>query len=77
MKKEKPIGNQLVQYHANTEYVSQIAQAKELLTVIYINVAEEEDVDVFNKIEDHLDNLRHKLIRDNSNIATKFFKSQS
>jgi len=75
-KRETPIGNQLVQYHANGQYMEQIYQVQDTLTAIYINVADEEDKEVFDKIDDKLDELKQMLVRRNSDIADKYFKTR-
>ena len=77
MSKKNTVGASLVQYHANTEYVGQIDQANDTLRTIYINVADyDEHRETFNQMEDLLDELRQKLVKQNSNIATEYFKSQ-
>lgn len=68
--------NNLSRYHHNTEHVGQIDQVREDLMAIYINVISPDDKEIFDKMEDLLDQTRSKLVRENSDIADKYFKTR-
>jgi hypothetical protein len=68
--------NSLSQYHHNTEYVGQIDKVREDLMAIYINVIDPDDKHIFDKMEDLLDQTRSKLVKENSDIADKYFKTR-